>query len=236
MAALLCEACGYEIGGLPRHGACPECGGAIAGSLPERRRGSAWQQRRSLWALVRTNVGVLRRPREVFGVARLDVWSGVWLAVINCLLSAMLLVAPWSGVFVGDPLRGSIMRGRGAGAAVWLVPAQVVGVAAVLLGLTLVEWAGIQLVARRRGWRLGRIAAWQVCAHASVGWVVMGMTMWVALIAWLNAIWFVRGLKQAGDLTLAAIPVTGILVGLLVFELLVWIGARRCRFANAAGE
>jgi hypothetical protein len=68
MAALLCEECGYEIGGLAREGACPECGGPIENSLPERRHGSPWQQRRSLWALVRTNVGVLGGPGRCSGL------------------------------------------------------------------------------------------------------------------------------------------------------------------------
>ena len=53
--ALLCESCGYEIGGLRKSGACPECGRPIARSVPDARRGSPWQRRSSLFTLAETN-------------------------------------------------------------------------------------------------------------------------------------------------------------------------------------
>jgi hypothetical protein len=233
VAALLCEACGYEIGGLEARGACPECGRAIAESLPSYRHGSPWQRRPGLWSLAATDYLVLRRARDVFGRVRIDARSGVGLALLNCVAAAMMLVAPWSGVMIGDPLRTAQMRGDGPAAALWVIPAQVAAGAGVLMLLTLVECAGIQIVAWRRGWRLSPVAAWQVCAHATVGWVVMGVTMWLGLIVWLNMIWFVPGLKQGGSGSLMfVVPLAGIGLGLLVFELLVWAGARRCRFAS----
>ncbi|MGA2499327.1 MAG: hypothetical protein ABSH20_16430 [Tepidisphaeraceae bacterium] len=41
--ALLCEACGYNLTGVPRDGLCPECGQAIAESLPSLRRPPVWE-------------------------------------------------------------------------------------------------------------------------------------------------------------------------------------------------
>ena len=232
--ALLCEGCGYEIGGLPTGGACPECGRAVAKSLPSARRGSPWQQRMSLFYLAETNWAALRRPHELFASVRPRWRTGAALLAVNCVMAAMMLVAPWSGVFIGDPLRGAAARGD-ASAALWVVPLQVLGVSALLAGLTALEWAGIQLVAKHRGWRLLPAAAWEVCAHASVGWVLMGGLMWLSLAVWLNVSLFVPGIRMGRDgVLMFGVPAFGLAAGLLVFEWLVWVGARACRFANAA--
>jgi predicted RNA-binding Zn-ribbon protein involved in translation (DUF1610 family) len=233
--ALLCESCGYEIAGLPRSGACPECGRPIARSLPEARRGSAWQRRSSLSSLAETNWAVLRRPGELFAALRPEVGTGIGLLAVNTIAASMMLVAPWSGVLIGDPLRSARLRDDAAVTALWVIPLQVLGVSALLVGLTVLEWIGIQIVARRRRWRLLPAAAWQVCAHASVGWVVMGVLMWLVLAIWLNIYTLIPGVKMGGSggVLLAAVPLAGLIAGLLVFEWLVWMGARTCRFANA---
>jgi hypothetical protein len=231
--ALLCESCGYEVGGLPRSGACPECGRPIARSVPAARRGSPWQRRSSLFTLAETNWEALRRPRTLFAMVRPEIGSGIGLLAMNAVMAAMMLVAPWSGVLIGDPLRRAAARGEPTATALWVIPLQVLAVTGVLIALTLAEWVGIQLVARRRGWRLLPSAAWQVCAHASVGWMVMGGMMWLVLAIWLNIFTFIPGVKMGGDgVLLVAIPAAGLVIGLVTFEYLVWIGARVCRFAN----
>jgi hypothetical protein len=236
---LLCETCGYNVEGLPASSACPECSRPIARSLPEARCGSPWQRRRGLWSLVTTDYQLIRRPDRIFEQLRLDWPSGAWLLAIHAVAAATVLAAPWNGVLVGDPVRTARTEGLGqkALAAATSIPIQVGAVAAVLILLTLVEWAGIQFFAQRRGWRLTPLAAWQVCAHASVGWVVMAITSWLGLIAWLNISYFglsglFSGRGGSSDALLLFVPAAGAFLGLLVFEILVYTGVRRCRFAN----
>ncbi len=236
---LLCEACGYSIEGLPSGANCPECGTSAASSMPEGRPGSPWQQRRGLIPFLKTNWLVLRRPRQLFRDVRLDVRSGASLLAINLLVAATAILAPWSGVLLDDPIRA--LRGAHAArflrTALLVVPAQVLAIAAVLLLLTGIEWAGIQFFARRRGARLCRLAAWQVVAHASIGWVVAAMCVFLTLVFRLNLSFFdvfprLAALAGLSSVASALIPVAGAVAGLLVFESLVAIGVHRCRFAN----
>jgi hypothetical protein len=236
--ALLCETCGYDIGGLPLDAHCPECGQPVRTSLPAARTGSPWQRRASLYSLIATDVACIRRTGEVYSALRIDVSSGVGLAAANLLISGALVVLPWSGVLIGDPIRhaGSTAGRHWVRAAAWVVPLEIVAVASVLLLLTLLEWVGIQLAARTRGWRLTPAAAWQVCAHATVGWIVTGLSSWIGLIAWLNLASLEVGSRGvAGGPLRWAVPVGWAFFGLLVFELLVWVGVRRCRYANPPG-
>ncbi len=157
-------------------------------------------------------------------------------------------------MLAGDPLRRaghqSLPRWLLAYGATWAIE---VGCGiALLLALTYVEVLGVRFFAARRGWRLTRDAAWQVCAHASVGWIVAGFLPFMALAA-LAALerWF--HWAPHGELKLAPVVATpiawqqiayvglllgGFVGGMLVFEGLVYVGVRRCRFANppVAGE
>ncbi len=183
-------------------------------------------------SLLATNYRAIRKTRELFESVRIDVPSGIGLIVVNLLAAALCIVAPWAGVLVGDPLRGA---GRtAAGTALWSISLEVLLVALLLFSLTMIEWAGIQALARFRGWRLTPAAAWQVCAHASVGWPVTAITSWLGLIAWINI--SSLGLAPrgpAGDLASWIIPVAWVLLGVVIFELLVLNGLKRCRYANA---
>lgn len=234
---LLCERCGYDIETLPRESNCSECGTPVADSRPERRGGSDWQRKPGAASWLRTGIATLRRPATVFRSARLDVRSGVVLLAVNVLAAALVVIAPWSGILIDDPIRAvragqtwSLVR-----TAALVIPLQVLGVAAVLALLTVVEWAGIQFFARRKGARLCGLAAWQVVAHASYGWIVAAACVMAALTFWRVLYlfpFFPRVVAALGDWSAAAIPGIGAFVGLLVFETLVYIGVYQCRFAN----
>lgn len=238
-ATLLCERCGYIIDGLPSSSNCPECGTPVAASFPETRAGSPWQQRPGLRSFITTNWLALRRPGPLFATIRLDVRSGLSLLSINLLFAAVITLAPWSGVRLDDPVR-ALNRGqtlRFLRAALVFIPLQVIAIAAILVALTLIEWAGIQFFARRRGARLCPLAAWQVVAHASIGWVIAAASVLLALLLWLNISFFsffprLAAALGTSDWATAAIPGAGAVVGLLIFETLVAIGVHRCRFAN----
>jgi hypothetical protein len=234
--ALLCESCGYPIHGLPETGNCPECGRAIASSLPSARTGSAWQRRPGLTSLLTTGIDTLRRPRATFDSLIIEFRCGSPLLAAYLLLAGLAVVAPWYGTLIGDPARSARLAHRNELlTALWAVPLQVLAVAALLLALTLIEWLGVQFWSRRRGLRLLPAAAWQICAHASIGWVLMAGLMMTGMLVWPLAQALGLGFLVAhtiGSAILFVPPGLGILAGLLVFETLVYTGVQRCRFAN----
>lgn len=92
----------------------------------------------------------------------------------------------------------------------------------VLWLLTMIERLGLQVIGRQRGWRVtGKVAA-SVCAHASYGWIASGVLAIAggALGAVMNVWWA------------EAMSLVGLGLGLLVFETVVYVGVRACRFAN----
>jgi len=246
---LLCERCGYNLGGLPGTGACPECGLAISESVPERRTGSAWQRRPSLSSWCRTNAGTLRRPRETFRRGIVEQRRSILLLIANCLFTGLLVALPWTGTILNDPSRGE-SGVRGGALFVVMLGAWSALAGAVLLTLTLIEHAGVRFFAARRGWRLSIRAAWQVCGHASVGWALAPVAAFVSLVVLTtlarffgvgpNGVFRLRlgatleiGPIGWADLTYAVILIGSAAAGLVAFEVLVYIGVRECRFANA---
>jgi hypothetical protein len=246
--ALLCETCGYSLVGLAGDGACPECGRLIATSRPEARPGSAWQRGAGLFALLKTNWAVLRSPRSEFSRIRIEPRTGTGLLVINTLATAAFFIDPWVGVIVGDPARGARLAGGAAGwamvGAVWI--AETMLAAAVLWLLTWIEYRGIRFFSRRRGWRLTPEGAWQVCCHASVGWLMLGVLPMLTLAAFqaLTRVFHLgppRGGLLLGwgpfsgmswsEVTYGAGLLVALVAGMLVFEVLVYVGVRQCRYA-----
>lgn len=179
--------------------------------------------------------------------------------LLNVLLAAFLLVDPWTGVLVGDPARIARNTNRLSESVTyaWVLAAQVGIAALILLALTWIEALGMRLVGARRGWRITPDIASQVCAHASVGWIFAGLLPLLCLAAGTAALrlfpeggarvmnsrldiggfapWLGKRVSL-GDLFAFAGLVGGFLGGLLIFEMLVYVGVRRCRFANAPNE
>jgi hypothetical protein len=159
------------------------------------------------------------------------------LLLFNTLCAAALLVAPWVGTV---PIA---YRRVGLGAAI-LAPA----LASTIWILTWIEHVGIRFFAKRRGWRLTRVAAWQICAHASVGWMLAGLFP-MLILALGYSVQRLLGVVPRWTIDLSPVASTpiqiniatagiageviGFLAGLLIFESLVYVGVRRCRYAAA---
>lgn len=245
-----CESCGYSLEGIEDHaGSCPECGSAITSSLPAARTGSAWQIRAGPATWWATHKGTIRHPWRRFRTMRIEPKSWKTLLWSTLPVAGFFLVAPWTGTLVGDPARAA----RGSGpfiqtlAYLIVIPLQAMIAALVLFALTWIEWRGIRFFAKSRGWRLTRDAAWQVCSHASVGWVIGALIP----IFTMAVLWAAPGgrpslldrlLARGGglsystlttnDAVLLALVLGAYGAGLLVFELLVYVGVRQCRWAN----
>lgn len=107
----------------------------------------------------------------------------------------------------------------------------------ILLLLTLVERRGIRFFGTRRGWRITPDVAYCVCAHASVGWLMAGVWSFLGVLVaeTAAAVLFTHELGiLRGPVVLAPfwLPVLGFMAGMLLFESLVYLGMRRCKFAN----
>lgn len=243
-ATLLCERCGYVIEGLDERGACPECGKPIAESVPERRTGvpiepdgdgkvNWW---RAAWA-------VLWRPGETFERVRVDAFATYRIDTRNRLVLFLQMVL-W--VLLAVLLIGRVRESPLAQAASFSFSLTVLLVAAIgpfsILVLRRFERLGLILIGRGHGWRVDPRLARVVTNYASIGWLValalpIGLTggalgrtyletsysphwgTWGYVPDWLTG-WFHWVL--AGSM----------FVPLFLFELLCYIGIRRCKFAN----
>lgn len=247
-----CERCGYEIESVLREsasGRCPECGSALDDSRPSRRTGSAWQRRRSPFGYLVTLWRTLGRAPEYFRTVSLSLRGDWSLLIITSLVSATAMLAPWSGVFIADPVR-RLRYARSAEhvARIFGLLAAEIGALALAMGLlSIVIASGLRLVGASRGWRHAPQTVRLVAAHAAVGWLVIASMIWMLLTFWFIATliaarsesstrwignisgWIATHGGRIGPWTL---PVFILSLGALAVAWLTWIGLRETRFAN----
>lgn len=233
-ATLLCERCGYVLEGLDERGACPECGRPIAESLPSARTGTPFQNLPS-WSGFAAHCRMLAgRPAELFGKMRVadDRDPGIAGDAFN--LAAFVTLAPviwraWLELLDG-PSPAAIVLSLGCLAIVWYCMRQT------MVLLTWIERAGVVFFSRRRGWRIGKELAAAICANAAPGWIAAGLLMNVGFalchVVDLLKPYLPLGQWALRDAIKAGLPVLGFIAGMLIFETLVYIGVRRCKFAN----
>lgn len=223
---LLCERCGYVIEGLDSGGRCPECGTPIVKSIPAiARPGSPWQLRPGVGMVIPTMWAMARRPRATLQRMRIEDGSR-GLGIGMCAIASAVLVAPLACVLLlAGVIDGGSRRIELAALATGALLNVCAGFAvlAVLMLLTYIEEAGIQMYGRVHKRRITNAVAETVCAHACVGWLTGAVLVWVALA--------VAFLLEDEVLGVALVP-AALFLGLLHFEVLVWMGVRRCRYAN----
>lgn len=244
---LLCERCGYDLSAAEEQAqVCPECGEPIENSLPARRFGSAWQRRQGIIPFIITTFRTLRRPQQTFRTLRIDRAGIKAQLLVNCFIAAFFIADPWVGVLAGDPVRAAHGSGYELITRIAGYLAYVTAITLILIGLSALEVRGVLFFAKRHGWRLTSTAAWQVCAHASVGWIfcgvlsLLGMAALTALSLRTNIIPkrmidfspLINMRAAWHDVVAAVLFVGGYVVGMLIFETLVYLGVRQCRFAN----
>lgn len=239
----LCERCGYPIDGLPPDARCPECGRPAAESDPRRRPGSPWQRARSAGAWLRTIAAVLRHPVGFWRDVRIEPArpsfgrANVWVAgaLIAAVLAVRVMRERSFSRAAADVSWSSVDTWLVWGA--WFLPLAAL-VAAVLAGLTRIEYWGVRFFGGRRGWRITPTVADCVCGHATVGWLVAAV-LWAAVALAIDSggarrLSLALGVPVPGPSAWlrATAPLAGFFAGLLVFEVLVYFGIRQNRFAN----
>lgn len=235
---LLCERCGYVLSGLPTDAACPECGKAIAESLPSART-LAYDPKGGMgW--VRVAVRMVRSPFGAYETVKIDVERARGFAT-----RSFAIVSVIAGVGVMLPLIGfyGLPRTDATSALGWMlkqaasiVPVVMLGTFVLLWLVLLIERAGSRVIGLTHRWRITGEVAYCVCAYASVGWLLgaLGLAVsgaWYALrIADENF-----AASSEGFYVMYGGLAAAFLLGLFGYELLVYIGLRRCKFANVEG-
>jgi len=214
-----CERCGYALTGLEPQGACPECGEPLARSHPGARPGLPWQQRRGAGPWLQTALAVGLRPRTSF--RRMRVKGEPLIDLCFPASIVLILGTAWVLLLALAALPRPLLTGFLAGGAV-----------AALSGL---DAAGAGLMALWRGDPNPFAKAWRVAAYASAGWIPGGLLLGKLAVlfahdelgAWWP--WAASGIDPTLEIALLLL---GLLAAILPFEILVFVGMRRVRFAN----
>ncbi|MBK7405967.1 MAG: hypothetical protein IPJ41_15430 [Phycisphaerales bacterium] len=226
--------------------------GVRSGDRGERagaRAGTAWQRKPGVVGWARTNVALLVRPRTTMRAVVVERGRSISFARTNYLVGGAVLAA---GLCVAC-LRFGWMLHRFLDAShheSWVARAGVMTLvfgigwalgAAALRLLTWIEFLGIRAFGRVHRARITPTIATAITAHATAGWVVGAVMMLVGLVAgvWLHGVAMrqnVGGVRGALELAPAWIPLLSGLGAILVFDAIVYVGVRQCRFANRARE
>lgn len=240
-STLLCEACGYVVEGLATDTNCPECGRPIAQSLPERRPGTAYQNRPSLRTIVTTGLGTLRHPVRTLDEIRFDTDPdeddslGVWHAFSTGVVLVVTPLIPglvWGGAGErSGPTLGAMLLVLAAGFGFLLVVGYFLAIGIRLL--TMMEAFGLRFISARRGFRITRRTSTLITSHGSVGWTAGSLGAMVSVLAGV-AITPTAENRLVVLLSLGA-AMGCLLGGFLFFETFAWLGLRRLKYANTRG-
>jgi hypothetical protein len=105
-----------------------------------------------------------------------------------------------------------------------------------LLALAAIERLGLRTIGRAHGYRITPTIARVITDYASIGWLIGSALLVLSLLTWFAPpLYRENGLNPPLLLRSEVVlwyPIAAILIGLLVFETLAYIGLQRCKFAN----
>ncbi|HYE61376.1 MAG TPA: hypothetical protein VD997_05215 [Phycisphaerales bacterium] len=240
---ILCESCGYPLADLPIEGSCPECGRAIAHSLPEHRPGSPWQVARDWWG---TYIAFLRSPRLLFQGIRIESRAADALARRNAstasviILVGGLLATALVSMAAGRMTQGGVQFRSGATITI-LRPLGLVH--SILFAFA--PWLVMLIDARLSPALYRALYKWPVSStcyravrgHASFAWLGFGLAF--AVLSNVEPA-LLRYASRINNLNLAVLLQSmGTAVFLLATMYVAWlhhIGVKVCRYASEPGK
>lgn len=174
------------------------------------------------------------------------------LLILQSIIASVAFIAPWSGVFVSDPVRQMQFARSYTRIAqiVGAVAAQIAILAAILAVATLILSMTLRAYARARGWEVSRATMLSIAAHAALGWTIVAGVVWSLLTAWFITTLIVssagnpsaaRALGDASGWVAAAggrygllpLPMLVFGAGAILVSRICMNALRSCRFANS---
>jgi len=225
----LCESCGYRLDGISADLPCPECGKAIAESLPSRRLGTPWQVRPGVVGWCRTFWTVVWRPRSMWRLARIETHLSVRLLAINLVLATVLTAM----ALIGGPAFQTPSVGY--------IGPFVILTLMLLFTLSSIEFTGIRFLGARHRYRITARVALVIVAHASYAWVLGGIGIAIgARCIQVFPLFFDRLNHMTGSgvpFGVMILMVVGVpfVAGMAYFSLLSGVGFHSMRYANPDG-
>jgi|GEM_PF-4279126 len=229
---LLCEQCGYVLEGLETSDPCPECGKPIAESLPIDRPGTPWQQKHSIFTLLKTWYGVLRHPKRTFDEMNSIEQDGMSLLAIGllCSISSVFFLLIVLIATFGNSERVSV-----------LTLAFIVGIVYWIIAFVYAWISSYRIRAwTRKKYRISSDTSWAIIGHASLG-LCLPPIMLFLITLFSRSLIFVSNFDHP-EFTILFFSVLFSIanvafifsfpVGLIYFEIMCTIGIRRCKFRN----
>lgn len=220
---LLCEDCGYVIEGLPREGNCPECGKAVAQSLPER-RDRVPTIRECLLHPVRCFDRLKMTHNKASARIRRCGFAGL-AGCITIMLYTLVANIYYGGMSLGGLFVPLILLGP---------PIMLFCVVGFEL-LSLIESRGLRLIGKSRGFRITPAISQSVTTAGSAWWIVSGIGLGLSVDPVMSSLGAARPSPPfwtTGRIILLSTSAFLFCFGFLMFETMAYIGVRRCRFAN----
>ncbi|MGJ8635234.1 MAG: hypothetical protein ACSHX5_00110 [Phycisphaerales bacterium] len=225
---LLCERCGYILEDLDQSLPCPECGKPISESLPERRVGTPWQQKRTFKTFMHTWWVTIRKPKSTLDTMSFNESEYNDLAAYSCIATHLVPIGTTLALLLID---GSFNRI----ASILLCVFSFVPVWLILMLLTATESFGLRFIGNRRGFRIEKMISNNIVAHGTAGWLLMGFGSTLgALFVLLPDITDSIVIPERIDFNMIGwwIIFFSCILGFLFFEIFAYLGLRRCKYAN----
>jgi hypothetical protein len=173
----------------------------------------------------------LRHPRRTLDVMRLSQSDGVKQAFVTLsvayLLGLIAALIPYKSSDFDNFL--SILM---------LMIGLVCVAHSVCFTLIAIESKGLQFIGKSRGFRIDSKLAWAIVGHGSVGWIIIGFGLSIALSAFLyypsRDASVTNWIESSRELNRIAIIIllTSMILGFFFFECFAYLGLRRCKYAN----